>query len=101
MDEARTTAWIMYALALASQREPANFAAISSVADGINHAVPTHKELKSSLNWLIANGMAQKLGSGYMLTPRGSELIDSARVERNTTSQVWSALTSALGTLAQ
>lgn len=89
----------MYALALASQKEPANFAAISSVADGINHAVPSHKELQSSLKWLIANGMAQKLSSGYSLTPRGSELLDSARFEHKTTSQVWSALTSALGTL--
>lgn len=89
----------MYALALASQKEPATFAAISQVADGINHAVPTHSELQRALKWLITSGMAQKVGPGYLLTPQGSEVVASVRSEHSTTSQVWLALTASLGTL--
>jgi hypothetical protein len=96
MDEPRTLAWIMYAIALASQKEPANFAAISEIADGINHAVPTHKELQTSIRWLQANGMAQKHASGYILSNQGLEVMASIRQRHSTASQVWSALTMAL-----
>lgn len=96
MDEARTKAWIMYALELASQAGPANFAAISQVADGINHAVPTQKELRSSLSWLVSRELVQKRGSGYQITPQGSFVIHSASTGHSTTFQVWESLTSAL-----
>ncbi len=97
MDEVRTYAWIMYALAGACQTKPANFAAISQVADGINHAVPTHKEMQSSIKWLLANRLAQKHSSGYSLTEKGAEVLASAREGQSTISQVWASLTSALG----
>jgi len=96
MDEARICAWLMYALAGASQNEPANFAAISQVADGISHAVPTHKEMQSSQKWLMAYGLAQKQGSGYLLTEKGAAVMASARAEHSTVSKVWASLTSAL-----
>lgn len=96
MDEARTYAWLMYALAGASQNKPANFAAISQVADGINHAVPTHKEMQSSLKWLMACGLVHKQGSGYLLTEQGSTVMASARIGHNTVSKVSASLTSAL-----
>lgn len=96
MDEARTYAWLMYALAGASQNQPASFAAISQVADGINHAVPTHKEMQSSIKWLVACGLVRKQGPGYLLTEKGSSVMASARAENNTTSKVWDALASAL-----
>ncbi len=96
MDETQTTSWILYALALASQTKPADFAAVSMVADGINHAVPTHKELQSSLRWLVANGMAQKQGSHYSLTKQGLAVMEAAQKQGNTTLQVWGALTNAL-----
>jgi hypothetical protein len=96
MIETRTYAWIMYALAGASQNEPANFAAISQVADGINHAVPTHKELQLSLEWLMGNGLAQKQGSRYLLTEKGYAVMASICAEQKTISQIWSSLTCAL-----
>lgn len=96
MDEARTYAWLMYALAGASQNEPANFAAISQVADGINHAVPTHKEMQSSLKWLMACDLVKKQESGYLLTEKGAAVMASARAEHNTVSKIWACLTSAL-----
>ena len=96
MDEARTISWIMCALALASQREPANFAAISMVADGINHAKPTHKELQSSLRWLVGNSLVRKQGSHYSLTEHGMALMETAHKQGDTTFQVWTMLTDAL-----
>ena len=96
MDEARTYAWIMYALAGASQTTPANIAAVSQIADGINHAVPTSKEMQSSLKWLIENGLAQKQGSAYFLTDKGNTVMASARTGHNTISQVWASLTTTL-----
>ena len=93
MNEARTIAWILYALGLASQTKPAKFADISGVADGINHAIPTHKEMQISLKWLVANGLAQKEGFSYSLTPDGLLVLSSARTENSTTLAVWAALT--------
>lgn len=40
MTQAQTYSWIFYAVALASQQEPADYAGIETVADGINHAAP-------------------------------------------------------------
>jgi len=57
MTDSQTIAWIFLAIALASQTEPADFDSISTIADGINHAVPTLKELQTSLIWLINNGL--------------------------------------------
>ena len=96
MDEARTRAWIMYAVELASQTEPATFSAISEIADGINHAVPTHKELQSSLGWLAKQGLVQRCGSGYSVTAIGSETIGSARAGASSAFQIWESLTASL-----
>ena len=96
MDEARTISWIMYALGLASQREPANFSAISMVADGINHAEPTHKELQSSLRWLVANSLVRKQSSHYSLTEQGMAVMETAHKQADTTFQVWAALNDVL-----
>jgi len=96
MNETRTKAWIMYALAMASENGAVSFASISQVADGINHAVPTQKEMQESLSWLVANNMVLKLGSKYQLTEEGAELITLIRVHNNTISSVWISLTESL-----
>ena len=48
----QTISWIFLSTVLASQKEPADYSSISSIADGINHSVPTDKEMQSSLSWL-------------------------------------------------
>jgi len=93
MDEPRTLAWIFYAVEMATGGGPADFRAISQVADGINHAVPSHKELQSSLAWLVHAGLVIQSGRGYTLTPAGTDLIADCRKGRTTISQVWSRLT--------
>jgi hypothetical protein len=60
MTNEQTISWIFLSIALASQTEPTDFSGISSVADGINHAVPTQKELQTSIAWLTTNGLVEK-----------------------------------------
>lgn len=95
-DIRRAYAWLMYALAGASQNKPANFAAISQVADCINHAAPTHKEIQSSLKWLTVYGLVHKQSTGYLLTEQGSTVMAKASAGHNTISAVWASLTKVL-----
>jgi len=97
MTQAQTYSWIFYAVALASQLEPADYAGIESVADGINHAVPTQKEMRASLSWLAAQNLVQKDGKRYQLTEAGNILADDASAR--TTMKVWKNLESRLSQL--
>lgn len=97
MTQAQTYSWIFYAVALASQREPADYAGIESVADGINHAVPTQKEMRASLSWMASQDLVQKDGKCYRLTEAGKKLVaDSAA---GTTMKVWKNLESGFSQL--
>ena len=60
MTEGQTRSWIFLATAMASQAEPADYDSISNIADGINRAVPTHKEIQTSLTWLTKNDLVFK-----------------------------------------
>lgn len=68
MNQAQTYSWIFYAVASASQQVPADYAGIESVADGINHAVPTQQEMRASLSWLATQNLVQKDGKRYRLS---------------------------------
>lgn len=94
MTQAQTYSWIFYAVALASQQDPADYAGIVTVADGINHAVPTQKEMRASLFWLAAQNLVQKDGKRYRLTEAGKLLADDASA--GTTMKVWKNLESRL-----
>jgi hypothetical protein len=87
MNQAQTYSWIFYAVALASQQEPADYAGIESVADGINHAVPTQKEMRASLSWMTSQNLVQKDGKCYRLTEAEKKLVDEASA--GTTMKVW------------
>ena len=41
------------------------------VADGINHAVPTQKELQTSIAWLMNHDFIKKSGNKFQLTEKG------------------------------
>jgi superfamily II helicase len=71
MTEAQTYSWIFYALAAIRNCEGAGFRDIESVADGINHAVPTQKEITSSLSWAESKGLIEKTGKKIFLTDSG------------------------------
>jgi hypothetical protein len=93
MTEAQTVAWIFYAVAGASGQSPADFRGISMVADGINHAVPTHKELQGSLSWLCRAGFIVRSTQGYAVTSDGETLMKNAQQKGSTTMGVWKELT--------
>lgn len=89
MTEDQTISWIFLATAIASQTEPTDFNSISNIADGINHAIPTHKELQSSLTWLMSIGLVTKTGSKYSLTEKGKADYDMASQQTSTLLKIW------------
>ena len=91
MNDSKTISWIFLAIALASEQYPAKFSEISTIADGINHAVPTQKELQSSIKWLKEKEYIFQHGKRYELSATGKDILQS--VEGNTNlMQMWSSL---------
>ncbi len=82
MIDIQTISWIFLATALATSTKPTNINGISSVADGINHAIPTQKELQSSISWLIKYELILKQGKNYELTYKGK--IEYEKASKNT-----------------
>nr|WP_315149342.1 hypothetical protein [uncultured Flavobacterium sp.] len=71
LTEIQIISWIFLAVAIATSTKPTDIKGISSVADGINHAIPTQKELEMSIAWLIKKGFILKQGKNYELTFKG------------------------------
>ena len=92
MKESKTISWIFLATAMASQVEPAKFSDISQIADGINHAVPTHQELQSSIGWLVDNNLIIKDSNKYTLSKLGRSMYDASHDNSTFVSQVWGNL---------
>lgn len=91
-NEKRTIAWIYLATAIASETEPADFNGISMIADGINHAVPTQKELQNSTSWLMSKSLIAKVGKKYKLTEKGKEDYATAQEDTKTLLKMWDNL---------
>lgn len=96
MTDSQTKSWIFLATALASQTEPADYEAISDVADAINHAVPTHKELQTSLAWLLKNDLVSKSVNKYRVTNKGLVVYASVSRQTETLSDIWDKLATVL-----
>ena len=73
MTEAQTYSWIFCALAAVRNNEGTSVRDIEAVADGINHAVPTQKEMDSSLRWTESRGLIVRTGKKIFLTDSGRE----------------------------
>lgn len=71
MIDIKTISWIFLATALSTSTKPTSINGISSVADGINHAIPTQKELQTSISWLKTQGLILNHGKNYELTAKG------------------------------
>ena len=74
---------------MASDKEPADFNGISMIADGINHAIPTHKEIQTSISWLSEKGLVSKVGNKYTLTSKGKDDFKIASKGTNTLLKIW------------
>ena len=88
-NEKRIIAWIFLAVSMASETEPADLIGISTIADGINHAVPTQRELQTSISWLTAKGLIIKQGKSYDLTSKGKIEYESASKNIQTVMKIW------------
>ena len=78
MSDEELYSWIFLALGFASNLSPVKFNEITGIADGINHAVPTHKELQKSYSWLLKHKFIQKEEKKYSLTAEGKMLFKKA-----------------------
>ena len=92
MDKTSTISWIFFAVALASEKSPVSFNEISNVADGINHAVPNHKEIQDSISWLLSKKLVLKTSKKYELSELGKKIIINARTESNLILDIWKKL---------
>ena len=91
--DAKTVAWIFYAVDMAASSAGAPRTDILHAADAINHAVPLDKELNGSLALLVDAGLVVQTGKFCSLTKTGQAAISSARSSGNTVFAVWDTLT--------
>jgi predicted transcriptional regulator len=89
MTDIHTISWIFLATALATNTRPTGISGISSVADGINHAVPTQKELQTSISWLTTQGLIINQGKNYELTSKGKLEYERASKNTHTLMTIW------------
>ena len=68
---------------------------IEAVADGINHAVPTQKELSSSLNWTESKGLIERVGKKIFLTDRGRAFAARLTEKPGSVMKTWDRITAA------
>ena len=92
MDSEQCVSWIFLSIASASQRRPADFKEISMIADGINHAIPTHKELQTSIAWLIKHELILQHGKKYDLSENGKTVFAQASENNTTYFKIWKKL---------
>ena len=90
MTEIELNSWIFLAIALATNTAPTDINGISLVADGINHSIPTQKELQTSISWLNKNELILKQAKNYQLTLIGKHEYEIASKNEDSLSNVWS-----------
>jgi hypothetical protein len=76
-------AWILQAIAVASQDEPASLATVVAAADALNHALPVHDELHGAFVRLVAEGFVVEQAEHFMLGARLSQVDRTALVGAN------------------
>jgi predicted transcriptional regulator len=62
------------------------------IADGINRAVPTDKELRSCISWLLDKGFVKGDQNKYSLTESGRKLIGNAETKHDAVFKIWKYL---------
>jgi predicted transcriptional regulator len=92
MTDAETFSWIL----LSVDERGSTRRQISELADGINHAVPTHREMETSLRWLLQRGLIREDDSGFALTDAGRALIARFRSPTRPIMQTWEAVSEAV-----
>ncbi|MBG6111888.1 hypothetical protein IWX84_002779 [Flavobacterium sp. CG_9.10] len=92
MIQEQIVSWIFLAIAMASETTAANLTEISMIADGINHAIPTPRELQSSISWLIKNDLIIKQERRYHLSEKGKLEYENASENNKVLFNIWKNL---------
>jgi len=95
MTEAKTYAWIFLAASAGASTRAVVFREIEAVADGINHAVPTHKEMSASIRWAESKGLIQKVGKQIRLTDEGRAFAAQFAEKSESAMKSWDHITAA------
>ncbi len=94
-----TNSWIFLAVAMASSESATTINGIIGIADGINHAVPTQKELQNAVGWLLKQELISKEGKKYQLTDKGLVLFKEGDAKSNLVFGTWDFLKESFLTL--
>src|SRR5713226_7645539 len=97
MTDAQIFSWIL----LSVDEHGSTRRQISEIADGINHAVPTHQEMEMSLRWLQERGLVREDENRFAVTSTGAALIDRFRRPERPIMQTWHAVADAIQQLLQ
>ena len=97
MTDAQTFSWIL----LSVDEQGSTRRQISEMADAINHAIPTHREMETSLGWLREHGFVREDGSRLALTAAGAALIARFRSPTRPIMQTWHAVSDAIREMLQ
>lgn len=92
MNDEETNSWIFLAIGMGSSESPSTIKEISQVADGINHAIPTQKELKCAFSWLVDQNLISKGEKSYRLTDEGRKLYSSVSAKSSKIFGMWKYL---------
>lgn len=95
MTEAQTYAWIFYAASAAANNQGAKHREIEAVADGINHALPTEKEMRASLEWTESRGLLRRVGRVIQLTDKGRTFASKFTGKPGSVMKTWDRITAA------
>ncbi|MDQ3321302.1 MAG: hypothetical protein M3525_02405 [Acidobacteriota bacterium] len=89
MSNEKTNSWIFLAVGIATAESSSKLREIVLIADGINHAVPTQKELQIAFKWLSKQHLVLKERSKYRVTETGLYLFEKAKAKSNLILQQW------------
>ena len=83
MSNEKTNSWIFLSAGMSSNGLPITYKDVLLIADGINHAVPMHKELQDAFRWLLSHKLLCKVGKKYSITDKGIALLEQASAKSN------------------
>lgn len=65
---------------------------MAQIADGINHAIPTQKEMQDSVSWLLSKGLIVQLADKYSLSGTGRNIMIDVASQTHKLSKMWKIL---------
>lgn len=95
MTEAETYSWIFYAASAAANSDGVTLRDIEAVADGINHAIPTQKEMATSLSWAESKGLIERAGKKVFLTEVGRTFATRFSEKSGSVMKTWDRISAA------